>query len=199
MDGLVLAARDYLGGGAFGDVFQRGDRAIKVFKWPKDLTGQLTPVHAAVQRRRSVFAAELDAFLIASRIPELAAHTPAFFGPVEVADVTDFEGRSVRPWYLLDCAYSMALMEGPTADVTPEVVASHAHLTAFIAQMERHGIRRTDDMMGWHLEDPQRFVLGDFATYDAAQYADLEQEGLQPFEPPPERPLPYGSMPGEEG
>jgi hypothetical protein len=185
--------QEFVARGAFGDVFRREDRAIKVFRWPKDMTGNRTADLRLVDRSRRVFRAERDGFLITSRSPTLRTHTPDFFGPVRIADIVDERGRSLAPFYLLDCAYSMSFVEGTAQDVLPACYQSYPHVATFIAEMNAMGVGRTDDMIGWCLDNPSHFVLPDFATYDAAYLADLETESMGEWISVPASPEPHGT------
>lgn len=189
-DPLVLTADQHIGEGAFGSVFRVGDRAIKVFGKPRDIMGRPWDDPDEIHEHRKVYEAELDAYVIAMRDPEIRQHVPAFFGPVAVADIIGSHGKSSAGAFMLDCAFSIAFVEGTPIDLydPPE------HVRAFFQRMHDAGIRRTNDCIGWRVESATDFVVADFATHDAAEYWQMARQGVLVGHPPP-RPAPWGSEP----
>jgi hypothetical protein len=81
-------------------------RAYKLF-----LSGPENPPRQTKTGRKRVFESQCVAFRLLSQDPWLQSHAATLFGQCMVDDVIGEYGTSVKDDYLLDCCYSIELLD----------------------------------------------------------------------------------------
>jgi hypothetical protein len=153
--------------GAYADIFidENAARVYKLFiaepegRLPRSLsTANLNAI------RRENFQTQLNAYRIAEADPFLSAHIPQFFGTAQATAVHDSAGADVSNEYLLDACYVVQRLEGRDEKANPRSDFAPAHIKAFAKRCKTLGINYVHDSSAFNLEDPERFVVIDFAT-----------------------------------
>jgi hypothetical protein len=92
--------------GVYADVFELDGKAYKLF-----LSGPDSPPRQTRAGRKRVFESQCEAFRSLSKDPWLQGHAATFFGNCTIDDVIGADGTSVKHDYLLDCCYSLELLD----------------------------------------------------------------------------------------
>ena len=137
--------------GATADVFDVDGVAYKVFR----VYGVASP-----DRVQARFDSECEAYRRAADDPWLLGHTAAFYGPSNIEDILDGDGKSVRSMYSLDCCYRMELLSGEEMKFL-SVRESLEHLLEAQERFSSNGIDLSDSSV-FYREDAERFKLIDF-------------------------------------
>jgi len=170
--GRVLILHDgrripYVTSGAYADIFidDHAGRVYKVFvSEPEGGMPRSLSAAALNAIRLENFESQVDAYRIAGTDPILSPHIPQFFGTVQAAAVHDAAGRTVSNEYLLAACYVVQRLEGRDEKADPRSDFAPAHIKAFAERSKALGITYVHDSSAFNLEDPQRFVVIDFAT-----------------------------------
>jgi hypothetical protein len=158
-----LRCNRQIGTGVYADVFAVEDRAYKLFK-----SGPEIPPRQTREGRRRVFQCQCEAFGIAAHDSYLRNHVAEFYGTVNVEDVIDHDGLSVKAGYLLDCRYAVELFghEHAEAKATAPGVRWLEHVDGALRQFRQLGIHALDSTV-FDYADPQRF-----------KFIDVEANGI---------------------
>lgn len=146
-----------LGSGVYGDVFEVGTSAFKLFRSKPIAPPRQTPIG-----RKRLFECQCQAFKIAASHSWLREHTASFEGTRLIEDVLDQSGRSIRSEYLLECCYETELFppRTPEAKAGANGVRSLQHIELAIQQFSLFGIDALDASI-FDFDDPARFKFID--------------------------------------
>jgi hypothetical protein len=170
--GRVLTLNDghripYGTSGAYADIFidENARRVYKLFNSEPEggLPRSISTANLNAIRHEN-FQTQLDAYQIAGADPFLSAHIPQFFGTAQATAVHDSAGGNVSYEYLLDACYVVQRLQGRDEKADPRSDFAPAHIKAFAERCKTLGINYVHDSSAFSLEDPERFVVIDFAT-----------------------------------
>ena len=163
-DAVRLVVDEHTKGGFFSSVFMDYPNGVahKLFKGHchPSISREGRQVRDGV--RRLVFQDEIKAYEIASRSPILRRYVPEFFGVVRVDGVSDASGNDLSHLYLLDCCYSMELIEGDAIDFDP----SKPDVDEIVREFAAEGIEILGDSSCFVDDGPPRMKIIDFRTRD---------------------------------
>lgn len=139
-------------GGVYADVFELDGRAHKLFR-----SGPDSPPRQTRSGRKRVFESQCQAYRSLVKDPWLQSHAATFFGIGTVEHVIGEDGTSNDDDYLLECCYSIELLD--LGDVVQETGLHRNEAKAWPAGY--------DDP--WHLKEARaRFKTLSISTLDAS-------------------------------
>jgi hypothetical protein len=156
-----------LSSGNYADLFEVDGRVYKLFR-----SGPEVPPRQTRVGRKHVFESQCEAFRSLSKDPWLQSHAATFFGNCIIDDVIGEDGTSVSDCYLLDCCYSLELLDLGEVDQETglhknEAKASsiecdnYPHITEAKARFKALGISTRDASLVLPY-DPAKFKFIDF-------------------------------------
>lgn len=128
---------DKIPGGFSAGIFVVDDRVLKIF-----YSKEIPPKHDHAGTRR-LFQSQCDAFEESSEDPILKIHIPLFYGQVDVEDVLNNDGQSIKEQYLLDCCYGLERLFGPDVKI-PEAAGQYPHIADAVKRFTNRGIQTHD-------------------------------------------------------
>jgi hypothetical protein len=138
--------------GVYADVFEVDGRAYKLF-----LSGPESLPRQTKAGRKRVFESQCEAFRSLSKDPWLQSHAATFFGNCTIDDVIGEDGTSVEDDYLLDCCYSLELLD--LGEVIQETGLYRNEAKAWSVGCDDH----------WHMKEAKaRFKALGISTMDAS-------------------------------